>query len=164
LMPGGYQTDEHRLPPGRGAALDTVTVPAGTYPIGSDTHEPFDNEHPRHTVELHEFAIDRFPVTCGQYLEFIKADGYMRRDLWSGKGWDWRLREDATAPAYWRRDGNRWLRDRFGRSVPVDANQPVMHVCWYEADAYCRWRGRRLPTEFEWEVAAAWDPAARASR
>jgi iron(II)-dependent oxidoreductase len=158
LMPGGYRADVHPVPPGRRVTLDTVAVAAGTYPIGSDTHEPYDNEHPRHTVALRAFAIDRFPVTCGQYLAFIEARGYERRELWNPEGWEWRETEGATAPAYWQHDGSHWYRDSFGRRVPVEPDHPVMHVSWFEADAYCRWAGRRLPTEFEWEVAASWDP------
>jgi gamma-glutamyl hercynylcysteine S-oxide synthase len=158
LMPGGYDAERQSLPAGRRVTLDQVTVPAGRYPIGTDAHEPYDNEHPRHIVELSEFSIDRFPVTCGQYLMFIEDEGYQRRELWSPAGWEWRESEGATAPAYWRRQGTEWYRDSFGRSQHVEADHPVMHVSWYEADAYCHWVGRRLPTEFEWEVAAAWDP------
>ena len=164
LMPGGYEADVQSVPPGRRVTLDTVTVPAGSYPIGSDVHEPYDNEHPRHNVELREFAIDRFPITCAQYLAFMEAGGYKRRELWTTEGWGWRQTEGATSPAYWHREGTRWYRDSFGRRLPVEADHPVMHVCWYEADAYCRWSARRLPTEFEWEVAASWDPDVGAAR
>jgi iron(II)-dependent oxidoreductase len=158
MMPGGYDTDRQSLPAGGGATLDQMTVPGGNYPIGTDAHEPYDNEHPRHMVELQEFSIDRFPVTSGQYIEFIAEGGYQRPEFWNPTGWEWREKEGATAPAYWRREGTEWYRDSFGRSQRVEPDHPVMHVCWYEADAYCKWAARRLPTEFEWEVAAAWDP------
>jgi iron(II)-dependent oxidoreductase len=158
MMPGGYDAERALLPAGRGVRLDQVTVPMGNYPIGSDAHRPYDNEHPRHVVELAEFSIDRFPVTCGQYIAFIEDGGYQRPELWSPTGWEWRGGEGVTAPAYWRGEGTEWYRDSFGRSQRVEPDRPVMHVCWYEADAYARWTGRRLPTEFEWEVAAAWDP------
>jgi iron(II)-dependent oxidoreductase len=164
LMPGGYETERQPLPPGRRVTPDEITVSAGTYPIGSDAHEPYDNEHPCHMVELHEFAIDRFPVTCRQYLGFIEDGGYQREEFWSTAGWEWRQTGGATEPAYWSHSGNRWYHNSFGRSLPVEGDHPVMHVCWYEADAYCQWAGRRLPTEFEWEVAAAWDPDTRSTR
>jgi gamma-glutamyl hercynylcysteine S-oxide synthase len=158
LLPGGYLPDLPPSPSAGAVKLDQVPVPAGTYPIGTDTHEPYDNEHPRHMVELGEFAIDRYPVTCGQYREFMEAGGYERRDIWSDPGWKWREESSVTAPSYWRKDGETWVKDRFGHVVPVEWDHPVMHVNFHEAEAYCRWAGRRLPTEFEWEVAASWDP------
>jgi iron(II)-dependent oxidoreductase len=160
MLPGGYLP---QLPPPRAArpapSSEVVFIEAGRYPVGTDSHEPYDNESPQHEVELGAFAIDRFPVTCGQYREFMEDGGYSRRELWSEAGRAW-LKENpgVASPSYWTRDGDGWMRDRFGHIEAVQWEQPVMHVCFHEAEAYCRWAGRRLPTEFEWEVAASFEP------
>lgn len=164
LLPGGYLPQIPAPPRAREVVLDKVVVPAGEYPIGCDSHEPYDNEHPLHPLRLGAYDIDRFPVTCGQFLAFIDDGGYDRRELWSDAGWTWRGEDEAVAPMYWRRDGRGWVTDRFGHIVPVEGTHPVMHVSYHEAEAYCRWAGRRLPTEFEWEVAAAWDPQSKTNR
>jgi len=167
LIGGGYGISLPPLPeppPGRAVALDSVRIPAGTYPIGSDEHAPYDNEHPQAWVELDAYSIDRFPVTCGQYAAFVDDGGYRRAELWSREGWAWRSDAGVEAPKHWEREGGAWWTSRFGERVPVDMRTPVMHVCWHEAQAYCRWAGRRLPTEQEWEVAATWDPAAQRKR
>jgi gamma-glutamyl hercynylcysteine S-oxide synthase len=164
LLPGGYKPDFPDPRPGGEVALDRVPVAAGDYPIGCDNHEPYDNEHPRHEVRLRAYDIDRFPVTCGQFLRFIDDGGYERQDLWTLAGWAWRAEDDAVAPMYWRLEGDGWVKDRFGHTVPVEHDHPVMHVSFHEAEAYCRWAGRRLPSELEWEVAAAWDPRSHTQR
>ncbi len=164
LMAGGYLPTLPRSPAGRLVTFDMVSVPAGRYLVGSPLHAPYDNERPQHEVELAAFRIDRFPVTRGQFLQFMEDAGYRRRELWSEAGWAWLQEEGAVSPKYWRRDGERWLTDRFGHVVPVAWDQPVMHVCYHEADAYARWVGKRLPTEFEWEVAASWDPSQQRAR
>lgn len=164
LLPGGYRPDLPVLKQAGPVTLDQVTVPAGSYPIGDDFHEPYDNEHPRHMRDLEEFAIDRHPVTCGQYLEFMADAGYERRELWTEAGRRWLEEAGVTAPSYWRPEGGGWVRDRFGHTEAVDPSHPVMHVCQHEAAAFCAWAGRRLPTEFEWEVAAAYDLATGLSR
>ena len=160
LLPGGYFPDRPTPRVARPVTLDEVVVGAGRYPVGTDSHQPYDNESPRHEVELEAFAIDRFPVTCGQYRAFMEDGGYSRRELWSDTGWAWREENPGiTSPSYWTPDGDGWVRDRFGHQEAVQSEQPVMHVCFHEAQAYCGWAGRRLPTEFEWEVAASFDPA-----
>ena len=164
LLPDGYRPEWPQPPAGRDVTLDQVQVAAGTYPIGSDGHEPYDNEHPRHEVELRAYEIDRFPVTCGQFRAFIDDGGYERRGLWTDAGWAWRLEDGVIAPKYWRQEEDSWVKNRFGHTVRVEDDHPVMHVSWHEADAYCRWAGCRLPTEFEWEVAAAWDPSSHSQR
>ena len=164
LMPGGYRADLPAAPAGRTVSRDMVTVPAGRYPIGREDHAPYDNEGPRHDVELDAFRIDRFPVTNGDYLAFMDDGGYRRREHWSRDGWEWIQTFGAEAPEYWYRGDGGWMTNRFGQGRRVDERRPVMHVCWYEADAYARWAGRRLATEFEWEVAATWDPAAGGPR
>lgn len=158
LLPGGYLTQLPSTPEGRAAGHDMVGIPAGRYPIGTDGHEPYDNEHPRHEVALDAFRIDRFPVTNGEYLRFMADGGYTRQELWSKDGWDWATTFGIDGPEYWSCQAGRWVANRFGVTAPVALDEPVMHVCWFEADAYARWAGKRLPTEFEWEVAASWNP------
>ncbi|GGI02221.1 ergothioneine biosynthesis protein EgtB [Arthrobacter liuii] len=137
-----------------------VPVPAGPFTMGTSL-EPWalDNERPAHQVDLPAFWIDTVPVTNGAYRRFIDADGYQDPQWWSGPGWQHRMAAGLEAPLYWVRDGQGWYRRRFGVFEPVPDAEPVQHVCWYEAEAYARWAGRRLPTEAEWEKAARWDPA-----
>ena len=113
---------------------------------------------------LPAFRIDTFPVSNEAYAAFVDAGGYDDPRWWTAAGWDHRQQAGLTAPAAWSRDGGRWWRRRFGRDEPVPPNEPVQHVTWYEADAYARWSGARLPTEAEWEKAARWDPATGRSR
>lgn len=165
FLPGGYLPPlPEPPPPGHDAGDDPVIIPAGRYPIGTSGHAPWDNEHPRHEVELAAFAIDRLPVSCRAFARFIEDGGYRRPELWNERGWAWITENGIEAPLHWRREGETWTTDRFGHRLPVELDTPVMHVSWHEADAYARWAGRRLPTEFEWEVAAGFDPAARRSR
>ncbi|WP_405667343.1 ergothioneine biosynthesis protein EgtB [Streptomyces sp. NBC_01166] len=149
-------------PPGPTGAVtlpSEVLVPGGPFTMGTST-EPWalDNERPAHRREVAAFHIDTAPVTCGAYQRFIEDGGYTDERWWTSEGWAMVREHDLTAPLFWHRDAGQWLRRRFGVTEPVRADEPVLHVSWYEADAYARWAGRRLPTEPEWEKAARHDP------
>jgi len=153
-------------PPGLVAALPPeVLVPGGRFTMGTSA-EPWalDNERPAHPVEVPAFWIDTVPVTNGAYRAFVEGGGYDDPRWWTAPGWAHRQEAGLVAPQFWRRDGDGWARRRFGRVEALPDDEPVVHVSWYEADAYARWVGRRLPTEAEWEKAARWDPASGRSR
>jgi iron(II)-dependent oxidoreductase len=138
-----------------------VAVPGGVLLLGAAPGEPFvfDNEKWAHPVAVAPFRIARTPVTNAEYAAFVDDGGYRRRELWSRRGWQWRRETDAAHPLFWVRDGAGWAECRFGVPTPLAAWHPVVHVNWYEAEAWCRWAGRRLPTEAEWEMAATVEPA-----
>jgi iron(II)-dependent oxidoreductase len=136
-----------------------VRFPGGRVEIGTDDRtEAYDNERPQHSVEVRAFEIDVHPVTNGQYLEFIEAGGYARPELWSAGGRGWLEESRAEAPKYWFRNAGGWMSRVMDRVGAVQPDHPVCHVCYYEAEAFARWAGKRLPSEIEWEAAASWDP------
>jgi iron(II)-dependent oxidoreductase len=161
LMQGvGYRPSAPRPPAGRYAGPDEVLVEGGPFPMGTDV-EPwaYDNERPCHTVEVGPFLIDATPVTNAAYQTFVEAGGYDDPRYWSAPGWAHRQKAQLVAPQFWRREGEgSWSRVRFGFREQLPPDEPVCHVCWYEADAYARWAGKRLPTEAEWEKAASSGP------
>lgn len=163
-----YRPARRVAPPTASLALAAgamVRFPGGPVEIGTDERSAaYDNERPRHVVELPPFWIDVAPVTNADYRSFIEAGGYQRRELWSDAGWAWRTEAAVEAPKYWSRRGGEWWTRTMDRVGPVEPAHPVCHVCWYEAEAFARWAGKRLPTETEWEAAAAWDPIAERAR
>jgi gamma-glutamyl hercynylcysteine S-oxide synthase len=144
---------------------DEIAIDGGSFILGA-TDEPwaYDNELVPHEVEVRPFLIGRAPVTNAAFVEFVDHGGYRSPKCWSAAGWEWRQAEDAVAPLYWERADGGWERVRFGRREPVPPDEPVQHVSYYEAEAFARWAGRRLPTEAEWERAATWDERRGKSR
>ena len=162
----GYPAPAFGAPTPRAASapatndLGDAHVPGGTFLLGATGEEPFvfDNEKWMHPVAVAPFAMARANVTQAEFAQFVNDRGYEREDLWTAEGWTWRARAAATAPVYWRGDGPRFERRVFDRWVGLEPRLPVLHVNAFEAEAWCRWARRRLPTEAEWEVAAAGEP------
>ncbi len=159
LMDDGAQLDAPPLaddgPPPR------VAIAGGAVWLGDPGELAYDNERPPFEVELAPFALDAHPVTATAWARFMEDGGYERRALWSDEGWAWRQQTGACRPRGWQRAGAGWSRPRLGKRRPVDGREPVWGVSWYEADAFARWRGGRLPSEAEFEHAAAQDAPAR---
>jgi gamma-glutamyl hercynylcysteine S-oxide synthase len=147
-----------RMPTGdRGLLEADAEVPGGVFLVGAlrNTGFHFDNEKWAHPVEIRPFRVARAPVTNAQFLDFVREGGYARKEWWSAEGWCWKESARATAPRYWAvRDGE-WRERRFSEWCKLREDFPVMHVNWHEANAFCRYAARRLPSEAEWEIAAS---------
>jgi ergothioneine biosynthesis protein EgtB len=135
-----------------------VEIPEGIYELGfNGTGFCYDNELPEHKVYLSPFKIDVTPVTNSDYMKFIDDGGYEDFSYWLADGWDLIKEQGWNAPLYWERKGDTWMKKDFRGLKEIDVDEPVTNVCYYEADAYARWAGKRLPTEGEWEKAASWN-------
>jgi iron(II)-dependent oxidoreductase len=139
-----------------------VAIPGGTFELGAGHDEGFvfDNEKWAHPVDVDGFSIARTAVSHADFLRFVEADGYRDKGFWDEPGWQWREAAGLEHPCYWRLTPGGWELRRFDQWRPLPLEAAMIHVCWHEAQAYCRWAGRRLPTEVEWEVAAAAEPTA----
>ena len=149
---GRREADGRPVPTG----LELIEVPGGECAIGAPPDGfAYDNERPRHITDVRRFRIGRTPITNASYLTFVEGGGYERREWWSEEGWCWKEQYDITRPAGWTADlSAEW---RLCKLEPLDPRRPVVHVSWFEADAFARAHGARLPTEIEWEKAATWD-------
>lgn len=162
LMPRDFAEDAGSWPG------DVALPGGGDFRLGATATDGFvfDNEKWAHRAYLPPFLMARAPVTNAEFAAFVEDGGYRRENFWGDAGWRWRAREQASHPLYWRRDGVGWERRIYEGWRPLRMHEPVVHVNWYEADAYCRWAGRRLPIEVEWEFAATTgrDPAGSKTR
>lgn len=154
--PAGPAVESHKLPV-EWATPEWIEFPGGLVEIGyAGNRFAFDNEKPRHRTWLEPYRLASRPVTCGEFLSFIDDGGYRRPELWLSDGWAAIEREGWEAPLYWERNPEgMWSVFTLSGMAPLNESEPVCHVSYYEADAFARWSGKRLPTEAEWEIAAA---------
>lgn len=132
-----------------------LSIPEGIYSIGAENQGfTFDNEHGKHSVFLHSFSIAKGLVTNQEYIEFMNAGGYSNPALWLDEGWAWVKEVKASSPLYWKKNGDTWMQYSLEGLIPVNPKAILTHVNFYEASAFAFWKGMRLPTEFEWEIAS----------
>jgi gamma-glutamyl hercynylcysteine S-oxide synthase len=145
-----------------GSLEGDAEIPGGEFVLGArpDDGFVFDNEKWGHSVQVRPFRIARAAVSNAEFAAFVEDGGYRRPELWDAEGWQWRAGVGLEHPVYWREGAEDWKWRHFDRWEPLPPNAAVIHVSWHEAKAWCRWAGRRLPTELEWEVAAAGEPHA----
>ncbi|MEM7483786.1 MAG: ergothioneine biosynthesis protein EgtB [Bacteroidota bacterium] len=138
---------------------DWITVEDGIYEIGHNSDDfCYDNELGRHKVYLHTYEISNKLVTNGEYIEFIKAGGYQRFDIWHAEGWDWVNQNNVTSPLYWHNIEGEWHNYAAQGLQQIKKEAPLTHISYFEAFAYAQWKGYRIPTEFEWEAAQSFFP------
>ncbi len=132
---------------------EMIYIAPGTFLMGNNGSEPhtWPDERPQHSVTLSGYYVGRYEVTRGEYRAFMNADGYSTQSYWSTAGWSWKVSNGRTEPDYWAADQD-WGSGTFTQTD----NHPVVGVCYYEAEAFCKWAGGHLPTEAQWEKAARW--------
>ena len=153
------EREEKAAPQGeRGLLSGDVDVAGGEFLLGAPQDGPFvfDNEKWSHPVQVKPFQVARAATNNAEFAAFVEEGGYQRRDWWSEAGWRWREQAGAQHPVYWKRESaNKWTRRHFNQYRRLEDNLPVIHVNWFEAEAYCKWAGRHLLSEPEWEMAAS---------
>lgn len=149
---------KNKMPSATAMGKKSVLVKGGLFEVGYNGNDYcYDIELPQHKVYLNDFKIDVFPITNSQYLEFMEDGGYEDYKYWLSDGWEKVKKHEWKSPMYWEKQDGKWkVRDFLGIRE-INPNEPVCHVSYYEADAYCKWAGKRLPTEAEWEKAACWN-------
>ncbi|VVC05997.1 Hercynine oxygenase [uncultured archaeon] len=159
LLASAYRTVRHNTRPKPSQVeKKSIKISGGLYDLGyNGTDFSYDIELPEHKEYFNDYSIDAFPVTNGDYLSFIEGDGYKDFRFWLADGWEQVKKNNWNGPMYWEKDEGTWKRHDFRGKQKINPNEPVCNVSYYEADAYCKWAGKRLPTEAEWEKAACYD-------
>ena len=147
------EKNEYKVP-----IKNMVEIPGGMYELGFNKKSfCYDNELPEHKIYLYPYKIDSTLVTNGDFIKFIENGGYTAYKYWLSDGWDLVLENDWNCPLYWFKKNDLWMKKDFFGIREIDIDEPVMNLSYYEADAYCKWKNKRLPTEAEWEKAASWN-------